>query len=231
MSKTPFSDVNKDFSEAAHTNAKNSIYPKLFSMPPDSLSFEVQEDLLTSQRWSVLDGELAIDRIVKVTTIGLRSPIEITVQERFRKPQYQKFQDITITEHNNATNETGELYKLKAHYFVYGYYDKDKNKMLDAVAVNIPSLLVKLANKKLVYSHGKNTRSNQDFIGIKFADLRKANLMEWEMKTLSFVSVPTKEQVWEWIKANSKNLLLMSSLNAFAAAHLKQLIEEKERAA
>lgn len=215
MSKTDFSEDNKGFSDKAHQCAREHVYPKLLGVDASLITYEEQGDLLTDKKWELLDGEFAIDRIVKIKVANLRYPLEITVQERFRKPEKQKFQDITITEFNPSSGERGELYKLKSQLFVYGYYDGDKNTMLDCIAVNIPSTLIALGNGSISHTIDSNPRTAQPFLGLTFSDLHKANVVEWHMKAPIMQIVAkdiTKADVWNWIKQNKDDLPVIASL-------------------
>jgi hypothetical protein len=60
-----------------------------------------------------------------VTTHGLRAPLGFTIQERFRRPRYAEFQDLTLTEWNGNSNLPSELYKIRAGMFLYGYYSEE----------------------------------------------------------------------------------------------------------
>lgn len=182
MSGTPLSRENKDFTDAAHLAAREIIYPALFETDSWNIDYEVQEDI-ESARGGVLDGELAIDRVLSVSVpdlaVPLRAPLRITVQERFRRPQFQKWQDVTVTEWNLNTNLPSELYKLQAGLFVYGYYDKEKNAFLDVICVNVSSLLLAIAQRRITGTLQPNHRSNQVFRCFTFESLYKAGLVEW----------------------------------------------------
>lgn len=177
--RTQFDQSHKDFSDKAHKAAQTLIYPKIFRT--SKLVFETT-DLKDSEHSRILDGEMGIDRIVYVTVENLNAPIKFTIQERFRTPQYYKWQDITITEWNNNSNLPSELYKINSGYFVYGYYDVDKNYFLDAICVSVPDLLHSIATNRLIYSRRMNPK-NQYFIGIKFTDLAKSSLITWRINS------------------------------------------------
>lgn len=167
---TPYSKDNGDFSNVAHRCAQKQLYPFIFGVTQERLSFE--DTLLElNERGRVLDGEMAIDRIVKIKVDGLRLPLVFTVQERFRKPKYLSSQDITVTEWNKVTGKPSELYKIAANIFVYGYFDPSKQNFLDAVAVDVPVMLSGLACGELKYTTSPNPRSKQDFIALTFEDL------------------------------------------------------------
>lgn len=173
---TPYSKANQDFSDEAHKYAQDFIYPKLFNTDRENLSFECTS-LGTSDKNKILDGEMATDRIVRVTVDFLHGPIQFTVQERYRKPEYARWKDITITEWNCATNLPSELYKLNAGIFVYGYFDDIKKVFLDWVGVNTVGLLLGILSDTLAVDKKTNPRSGQTFFGVSFYSLRKSGLL------------------------------------------------------
>lgn len=183
---TPFSKKNSSFSNEAHKAAQRLIYPAMFGVPLSNLSFE--DTLLElNERGRALDGELATDRIVKVTATvqgerGFREPISFTIQERFRRPKYARYKDLTITEWNNRSGHRSELYKLAANFFVYGYFDDKKTVFVDAIAVNVPAMLSKLCNGRLSYGWRSNPRSGQDFITLTFSALEKSGCVMYRQE-------------------------------------------------
>lgn len=184
--KTPHSSTNQDFSDKAHEAAKSRIYPALFDGPPmgdNGLSFE-STCMGENEKADVLDGKMAIDRIVRVGTKSLQGDIEFVVQERFRRPQYSdKYADITITEWNYASNVPSELYKLNAGIFLYGYFDKESGTFIDWIACNTTDLMVAITQNRIGWTMEKNNRSNQSFAAIKFEDLKKSSLVILDKQT------------------------------------------------
>lgn len=173
---TPYSSTNQRFSDAGHLAAQAMIYPQLFATEQENLSFETTS-LSTSEKNRILDGEMATDRIVRVTVEYLRNPIQFTIQERFRRAQYASFQDITVTEWNCTTDLPSELYKLNSGIFVYGYFDQATNNFVDWVAFNTVGLLHAIVTGKAPLSSGYNPRSNQDFYTFTFAYLQGSQLI------------------------------------------------------
>ncbi len=178
---TPFSQGNQDFSNRAHAAARSLVYPKIFDCDGSLLSFD-DASVSAGGEKAILDGQMAIDRLVKVTVNGLREPIEHTVQERFRKPRYAPFRDITITEWNHASGEKSELYKLKCGMFLYGYYDDQQGKFGEVIAVDTAALLVAMSSRKLKYTVEENPRTMQTFVCLKFDHLIDAGLALWSSK-------------------------------------------------
>jgi len=173
---TPYSEENQKFTDMAHIAATKQIYPELFMTD----NFEIRDTSLSiGEKERIIDGEMAIDKIVYVKKQGLNAPIEFMIQERFRRKEYLKYQDITITEWNHKTDIKSELFKLNAGIFIYGYYDHENNDILDWVAINTLSLLYKIVTKPLPAKVSRNTnyRSGQTFLSFGFDLLDNAGLI------------------------------------------------------
>ena len=176
MNATAYSPKNAAFSEAAHEAAKRQIYPSLFR----SHELEFESTLVgSSERNNILDGQMAVDRIVKVKTENLRGPLSFTVQERFRQPKFQKYKDLTVTEYNHSSGQLSELYKVTSGLFVYGYFDEVEGEFLEVISVNTCGLLFKVARGEINYTQGRNPRSNQTFFGFTFDALKTAGLVDF----------------------------------------------------
>ena len=188
---TPYSENNQLFSDEAHLAAQNSIYPILFNVPRKLLRFTTTS-LSVGEKEKILDGEMAIDRLVSVKNQWFKAEIEFTIQERFRKPEFLKYQDVTITEWNQETNVKSELFKLNAGIFLYGYFDRESKNFLDWIAFDTAHLLYRLVIKKPNIKtwrqakkdkdknciiRGYNPRSHQSFLNFKFEHLEKAGLI------------------------------------------------------
>lgn len=182
---TPYSSNNAKFSDAAHEAARTLIYPYVFSAATNS-NIEAVEYVSTQVNMggkaAILDGEMAVDRIVQVQSRNFQKPIEFTVQERFRKPQYAGFQDMTITEWNHSSNQPSELYKIRSGLFVYGYYDPDNKNFIDWIVADTTMILFMLTNKSISYSLNTNQRSNQTFICLSFNAMRQAGVVVCEKR-------------------------------------------------
>lgn len=181
---TPFSAQQKAFSDKAHEAARMLLYPALFNVAPEQLHFEEQGDINDDPRYAALDGEMAIDRLVRVTLGTFRRPLTFTVQERFRKPEYAKYRDLTVTEWNVWTNRESELYKLQAALFLYGYYDPFNNRFVEAICANVPSLMMAITTNSIRYSHETKKNGSQTFIGLKFDDMHRAGVMQFHYRSL-----------------------------------------------
>lgn len=102
--RTNFSTENSLFSDKAHLAVHTQLYPFVFNVTSDHISYEsvTLSNDPTDPRHQIMNGEMAIDRIVNVSLDYLTFPLTYTVQERFRRTTAKKWQDITITEHNNS---------------------------------------------------------------------------------------------------------------------------------
>lgn len=176
--KTSYSSANAEFSESAHRAAQALIYPEIFK--GKTIEF-ASTQVSMGGREAILDGEMAVDRIIKVHSAGFKSAIEFTVQERFRKPNYAQYQDLTITEWNQTSNLPSELYKIKSGLFVYGYYNPTTEQFIDWIAADTTLILFNIVSQKMGYAHRTNHRSNQTFICLTFDQMRKSGVILCEM--------------------------------------------------
>lgn len=159
--KTGFSPRNMEFTKRAHLAAQSQFYPGLFRNLP--ITFE---DTVGTAK----DLEYAIDCRVAVTVDGLQAPLYFAVQERWRRPADMQYGDITITEWNQASGQPSELHKLGAQLFVYGFYDETTDRIVVAVAVNVVTVLWRLAVRDLGWR--RQRRIDQTFLGFSLQDLR-----------------------------------------------------------
>lgn len=179
LSYTPYSHINQAFSDEAHLLAQDAIYPLAFKVARDQLHFiDLPEDQSRER-----DYNDAIDKHVGVAVCGLHAPLIFPSQERFRKKDHAPHRDATVTEWNHNSDKPGELYKIKADIFVYGYYDDVANTFLEAIVFSVFLLKLKLSRGQLTYDTGLNPRSNQTYFGFKFDDLKKHRIVlfhkEW----------------------------------------------------
>lgn len=189
---TPFSSQQKAFSDKAHFAARSILYPAIFNVEAENLAYEDQGDLATDARYKALDGEMAIDRLVKVTLDKFRSPLTFTVQERFRKPEYAKYRDLTITEWNTWTSRESELYKLHAALFLYGYYNPFTECFIEAICADVPALMMAITTNGIRYTHETKKNGSQTFLGLKFDDMHRAGVMLFHYRHLP----NTQAQMW-----------------------------------
>jgi hypothetical protein len=177
VARTEYTPENGEFSNKSHRAARALLYPRLFGVPMESLSFE-DTLLKDSERGRILDGEMGVDRIVRVAVQQLHGPLVFTVQERFRRPEHAGWRDLTITEWNHASNMPSELYKINAGLFLYGYYDEARNHFLDAIVVSVTDLLLAVTRSNITYTSNRN-KKRQTFLGFKFDDMAKAGIVRF----------------------------------------------------
>ena len=182
MLSTPFSRVNADFSTLAHGRACELVYPRFFGVVSDKLTVEDVTGV-----HSALDTELGVDRVIRVTTQSLHQPLTFTVQERFRRPRFKGFRDITLTEWNLNSDLPSELYKIHADYFMYAYFDDTAGQFVgETVIVNVPSLKRRLGAAQIEWSRRENPRSNQVFMSLTFDELRRVGVcacyINWDVR-------------------------------------------------
>lgn len=190
---TKFEQHNQDFSDKAHAAAQSLVYPRIFKCDETKLTFE-SASVSDGGEKAILDGQMAVDRLVKVTVDGLRHPIQHTVQERFRRPGYSNYRDITITEWNHSSNQPSELYKIKCGIFTYGYYYENEQRFGDVIAVDVSAFLMAMTTGGIPYAKRTN-RKNQDFICVTFDELHKAGVVLAHMDEAK--AQPVLAAAWE----------------------------------
>lgn len=174
---TPYNRDRQEFSDKGHLKAQSVIYPKLFNTTQDKLEFAI----LDEEKAKMLDCEEATDRRVRATVTGLKGPLSFDFQERFRKPKYMDYQDITMTEWNYNSDLPSELYKIRAHLFLYGYYDPFSDRILEAIVFHVSPILLQIAQGKLAYRR-KTNEKNQSFLTITFEELKRSGAVAFHMR-------------------------------------------------
>ena len=160
---TAFSQDHWEETKAAHLAAREQFYPGLW---PNAERIQFVD---TTEAVAYL--KYGIDCIEAVTAKGFRAPLKFFIQERWRTPSARKYKDATVTEWNTVTDLPSELHKIAAQIFVYGYYDPFKNRILGALAINVPQMIRELGEGRLPYTHENRPTKDQPFIGIKWNDL------------------------------------------------------------
>ena len=179
MARTLYEQDNADFSNRAHMRARDVLYPRIFNVRRERLQFE-DTLLAQSDRAKILDGEMGVDRIVHVTIHNLPAPLMFTVQERFRRPEFAKYQDMTVTEWNHASNLPSELYKINAGLFLYGYFDERTSVFVDAIAIGVTDMLLAIATRRLRYNRRWN-KKRQTFLTLRFDDMERAGIVRFRL--------------------------------------------------
>jgi hypothetical protein len=179
MSKTKFEKENSDFSDIAHLSALERMYPLFFKS-----EFVCEStSLYKSEEYRILDGEKKIDRLFHFRMQG-NSNITISVQERFRRPKYRYYRDITITEYNHDSNKDSELYGIEAMYFVYGYFNPMSRGFGEVVIVNTADLLRAIVSGEINYTKRMNNK-NQSFLCFKIDDIIKQGVCSFYRRCLN----------------------------------------------
>ena len=193
---TRFDQHNQDFSDKAHAAAQSLVYPFLFDCHENCLAFE-SFSVGDGGEKAVMDGQMAIDRTVKVTVQSFRRPIEHTIQERFRRPGYKAYRDLTITEWNNPTNLPSELYKIRAALIVYGYYNEELNEFGEVIVINTEAFLLSMTKREVTYTKKQN-KKGQDFIAVSFDDLHAAGVVVAHMNAPQFLALSIDNE-WRYL--------------------------------
>lgn len=160
------------FSGKGHLTAIDPVYKQFFGQECEVMDVTGSDN--------PYDTNIGVDYIVDVKNPRLQTSVEIWVQERFRTLRYQHYQCVTLIECNKNSGHLSEIYKTKAQYLVYGYYDDTTNTLAQAVVVNLPSLVRKIAMNQIKFEIIHNNTTNQNFISVKFEELKKHNLIEFE---------------------------------------------------
>jgi hypothetical protein len=183
MAATVYQKDNANYSDKVHMLAREQVYPKLFGADAANITYEADTLVGQSPLGDMLDGEMGIDRIARVSVKGLTGVLSFTVQERFRRPSYAMHRDITVTEWNHASGLPSELYKIQAQVFLYGYADKEQDPtwITEAIAINTTSLLMAIVQCSVKYGTERN-KKQQTFLTIPFAELESNNLVLWRNK-------------------------------------------------
>lgn len=97
----------------------------------------------------------------------------LTVQERFRKPKFAHFRQLTATDSNKADVE-GDFHKLQAQIYAYGYFtgsDFIEAILVDAQRLKKLHYAGELPHEKTEYRRKKQTILAWDFDALKDAGL------------------------------------------------------------
>lgn len=200
MSRTPFDEGNKAFTERAHEMAREQVYPHLF---PGSAEVEFESvDRGGSDIHDILDRQLGVDVRIHVNVPRLGQPVPMHIQERFRKPEYRDFQDVTITKFNNKSGERSEVSKIAAQWLIYGYYEDTLREVQEAVCVNIPVLLRRIAAGEIEYEDKSENEKQQEFINIGFSELDRVGALAFHLDRTESkdapITIDRREKITAW---------------------------------
>lgn len=179
MSRTGYSTSDRNHTEKAHLCAQRCIYPAFFNCDAGEIEYRDGIEWIDDngkKRTAPIDWcdkWLSIDRVLRVPAPTRLGYLEFTVQERFERAKQASMRNISITEFNVATNNPSELYKIKTHYFVSGYFDSDANAMAGKAHIcNTERILKAVSDGGLKYYTKPNDKS-QTFITLGYDDLRR----------------------------------------------------------
>jgi hypothetical protein len=180
MAKTEYQTENAEYSNVCHELARKVFYPRLFNVDPAMIRYEENTLLHESGRGQILDGEMGVDRLVRCSVRGLLGHTTFTIQERFRRPEYHKWRDLTVTEWNHASGQPSELSKINAGVFVYGYGNASGTgkltDFLEVVAVNTTGLIHAVTCGSIKYKRDNN-KKQQSFLAFTFKSLGNHGLI------------------------------------------------------
>lgn len=183
LMRTQYEQAQGSFSYSAHLAAREQIYPLLFASK-DITYEDVRMD--RSYRGKVLDGEMGVDVVIRSRNSSgkFSDRLPFFVQERFRRPSFGHYANITITEFNHASDQASELHKIAAGVMVYGLFDEDVDVFTAAFAVDVARLMLYLQHDAMPFERRTNKKA-QSFICLKFSDLHKASCLLWRLKSPS----------------------------------------------
>lgn len=170
--KTAFSHERMAFTKRAHLAAQRQFYAPMFGHRPTRF-----EDTVGTKR----DLEYAIDCQLAVTVDGLKAPLRISVQERWREPSFMRFGDVTVTEWNKPSGLPSELHKFGAQLFVYGFYDDGADRIVAGVALAAPMFLCKLAIGELLYE--RQSRIDQTFLSFRLTAMQQSGAVVFQHRS------------------------------------------------
>lgn len=174
MAQTPFLPEQKEDSDQINLDYSHLIYPYIFNI--EDVVYDWKN--LTKEDKEYFDREWGVDYSFQVRFPGFIDLMRFLVQYRFRDAQeFQRFQDLTITLHNDASNLPGEFAKILAQFFVYGYYVKSTCHLIEVLVADCQRMRINILNGTLPYTTGRNPRTRQPFVAVKFADLYAHNLV------------------------------------------------------
>ena len=205
MTRTVYTPANAAHSELAHIAARRALYPLIFGVSGECLEYEAVANQET-ERQHILDGEMGIDRIVKVPVPGLSALLAFTIQERFRRRykrddagqiirDYMTFGDITITEWNHASNLPSELYKMTGGFFLYAYYEESDEVFWRPILVNVPGVLLALVARDIPCSKLRENPKRQTFLPITYDLLKELGVVAFYRERVSASYYTTRDVV------------------------------------
>lgn len=172
MRRTPLKPKQAEFSKKCHYMAREEVYPILFSESSLILGYDYGFG-------SEMDRKEGIDVTIKVKMPEFREPLNIWVQERFRKynKTYINKNDVTFTTWNKISNLPSEWYKFKAFFMVYGFAAPDENSLFNWSVVCIPVLQWHFANGLISSADKRGNDRDQNFITFRNDDMYRLGIL------------------------------------------------------
>lgn len=192
---TIYNKENAAFSRRVHDFAKAQVYPMIW--PGARLEISHLDG-------TEADMEDKIDVEVLVYKPDLKRPIKFRVQERWRRIQFRRWKDVTITEWNNATNVPAEFYDGVMDYVLYGYFDESKQEFGEVVLINVPKLRSLIAIDAITYTTGTNEKE-QLFKAFAFDNLSHTGAMDW-YSTPSILPNNMPSEYWQRLYLKGKSV-------------------------
>lgn len=179
MTSTPFDPNNKEFTDTVHRDYRDFIYPPLFGLSKDAITYdEVPLELMEEA-----DRYLGLDCMVHTKFKGMLQAISHSVSFRMRDAEkFQHWQDLTITEANEASGMVGELSKIVTELFTYGYFSFVLKRLVEVIVVDMPDLKMAYARGEIPYRRSYNPRTSQPFVCFLFDDLKRLSLVRLHLK-------------------------------------------------
>lgn len=175
---TPFDKHNYDYSEYASRVAERTIYKSLV----DKLHPRHQGFSLLDMGGTQADFQEGLDKVLEVRLSD--RIVEYRVQERFRRPSYAKYRQLTATDANLMTGQTGDLHKLDVDFYVYGYLNIDLS-WEEAVVVDARRF-VRLHREGILQPEDVRLykRKQQRIFAFSFHKLDQAGCIVWHSREL-----------------------------------------------
>lgn len=172
--KVNYSRANRAFTRDAAVEAARVLYPAAFGTAIEIRSMDGTAD----------DHHRGIDVVVRVPCPHpFEGYAEITVQERFRRPEFAHFRDLTMSEWDYVYDEPAELYKIEADLIAVGYFDPEAagegwapggGGLGEAVLVETARMKTALAQNRLRARRRVHKAQNRSFVTVPFDALLRA---------------------------------------------------------
>jgi hypothetical protein len=175
---TPYSPDNRKFSDTTHDCYKNHIYPSALGLNKGDVIYD--HNMIPKEVMEYLDYEQGVDFLFHAKFPDFEYPMLFSSQYRFRDADpFQLYQDICLTERNDESGESGELYKLLALLFVYGYVNRTTHRLVEAIVTDCQKMRNCIINGTLRPKDKKpiNPRTNQPMLCYPFDELKRLGLV------------------------------------------------------